>query len=332
MGPPELPGGNSRAVRRTLRGSIRASMGPPELPGGNYRGSAMIWPDEAVLQWGRRNYPAETWAPSEGQVKNDVTLQWGRRNYPAETWPSGEKEASRQGLQWGRRNYPAETSIDRRRNLVQALASMGPPELPGGNLPSGAATSAGWSKGFNGAAGITRRKLTHGPMDAPVTIVLQWGRRNYPAETRRSTTCRWRGRRGFNGAAGITRRKLPQVASSSQAAMLLQWGRRNYPAETLPDPAAVVNRYSASMGPPELPGGNGGAEDEGTPLEPMLQWGRRNYPAETCGVCRGRRRPAWRFNGAAGITRRKPTRKQYLTFRKIELQWGRRNYPAETRA
>ena len=41
---------------------------------------------------------------------------------------------------------------------------------------------------------------------------------------------------------------------------------------------------AASMGPPELPGGN--AEKRGTVGAPAasLQWGRRNYPAETAWI------------------------------------------------
>ena len=61
-------------------------------------------------------------------------------------------------LQWGRRNYPAETSLVKGRGDVHRRASMGPPELPGGNA------------------------LTHGARLA-LKCALQWGRRNYPAET-----------------------------------------------------------------------------------------------------------------------------------------------------
>ena len=86
-------------------------------------------------------------------------------------------------------------------------ASMGPPELPGGNL---AADEAG---------------------DA-VIISLQWGRRNYPAETLTASWVLSTGLLSFNGAAGITRRKQVAFRCSSGCGPLLQWGRRNYPAET----------------------------------------------------------------------------------------------------
>ena len=85
--------------------------------------------------------------------------------------------------------------------------------------------------------------------------MLQWGRRNYPAETR-----------GTNAT--------PPVRYSA-----LQWGRRNYPAET--------SQADGRM---------------------ALQWGRRNYPAETDAPSLVSARSAVCFNGAAGITRRKPTR------------------------
>ena len=158
-------------------------------------------------------------------------------------------------------------------------ASMGPPELPGGNCQAATAALEA-SMGFNGAAGITRRKLEES---------VSW----------------LGGVVGFNGAAGITRRKL----------------------EGCDLPGAGAS--SASMGPPELPGGNGDADSEEGHRAPLLQWGRRNYPAETTparippprcarasmgppelpggnrGTSRRRCTPFPSFNGAAGITRRK---------------------------
>ena len=260
MGPPELPGGNARPWAVLRQEGERASMGPPELPGGNGLVVASI--DEFIYE-----------------------LQWGRRNYPAETRHAGNIPCvSYSVLQWGRRNYPAETI-----------------------LRSGRRMRAG--RCFNGAAGITRRKL--GGIDGrlPPLPLLQWGRRNYPAETavavpsaippvhlrfngaagitrrkrRRYRSVRGRSRRCFNGAAGITRRK--------------------------PDRGAVQghHRQFASMGPPELPGGNPGSAEWGQVEGALLQWGRRNYPAETSPIA--------------------PTDPRSHR----ALQWGRRNYPAETR-
>ena len=137
------------------------------------------------------------------------------------------------------------------------LASMGPPELPGGN---------------------TERAM----LDAMESARLQWGRRNYPAETLSGAVDRYRAAHGFNGAAGITRRKHDLMQQ----------------APPLPE--------EASMGPPELPGGNTIAAIIRPIGVAMLQWGRRNYPAETPG---------------RGGDRRHQARM---------LQWGRRNYPAET--
>ena len=61
---------------------------------------------------------------------------------------------------------------------------MGPPELPGGNE-------------------------TLDVTEPPQVLPLQWGRRNYPAETKD---------------------KSPKDILRD----MLQWGRRNYPAETEP--------------------------------------------------------------------------------------------------
>ena len=208
---------------------------------------------------------------------------------------------------------------------------MGPPELPGGNSPhpptprrqprrfNGAAGitrrkptlvsahDAARRSSFNGAAGITRRKpcwssgrsgaaspASMGPPELPGGNRrrprpancdgrrLQWGRRNYPAET------------------------APHRAGPCPSAPPLQWGRRNYPAETAPRATLRNQLLPASMGPPELPGGNYvSAVRSFKSNETLLQWGRRNYPAETL------------IGTMAGWSQQ-------------SLQWGRRNYPAET--
>ena len=84
---------------------------------------------------------------------------------------------------------------------------MGPPELPGGNTLTDLRTT------------LDERRL-------------QWGRRNYPAETAQPQVeipfgCRlqW-GRRNYPAETRIV------VRSCHGAEPRLQWGRRNYPAET----------------------------------------------------------------------------------------------------
>ena len=160
-------------------------------------------------------------------------------------------------------------------------ASMGPPEFTGGNRRD-AHERRGRGGGFNGAAGIHRRKPVRKGREAPhrpgcfngaagihrrkrttdtpdssAIRMLQWGRRNSPAET----SSGWSGR--------------------SANASRLQWGRRNSPAETYsPSDFAIAirscfngaagihrrkpgsrggradRRHVASMGPPEFTGGN----------------------------------------------------------------------------
>ena len=135
-------------------------------------------------------------------------------------------------LQWGRRNYPAETPDDAANTVTLALASMGPPELPGGN-----GADVGNQRSTHDCASMGPPELPGGnttvsPLAMFVTFLLQWGRRNYPAET------------------------LKEAAADLQTAEKLQWGRRNYPAETPADGQPWGRPAGASMGPPELPGGN----------------------------------------------------------------------------
>ena len=182
MGPPELPGGNARAATRPLRrvrlngaaGITRrkpnvpregrrrggASMGPPELPGGN-----------------SRLPPASSVAPQPPQ--------WGRRNYPAETCRGGLAIRQTASPQWGRRNYPAETSVTVEEWRRRSSASMGPPELPGGNILWGSVPAA-WAA----LASMGPPELPGGNVEGVEAIstldeLPQWGRRNYPAETAR---------------------------------------------------------------------------------------------------------------------------------------------------
>ena len=331
-----------------------ASMGPPELPGGNPAATLRSGRRCSPLQWGRRNYPAETdgvdavqplhslasMGPPElpgGNAALVATTRMVPRRFNGAAGITRRKPVAPSTstvsvavLQWGRRNYPAETSLTELLCQLAFLASMGPPELPGGNRNSHGRTVRTYT-GFNGAAGITRRK--------PLLAAVEGGG----------------GKRRFNGAAGITRRKRvmqgradpgqlasmgpPELPGGNARKLIgnclrrwalqwgrrnypaetadctvrvyfdrseLQWGRRNYPAETLLQPAGSLPEPAASMGPPELPGGNAVGIGFSAHTAVSLQWGRRNYPAETS-------RPLW-----------SPYRLS------LALQWGRRNYPAET--
>ena len=245
-------------------------------------------------------------------------------------WPKIEAALAMLPLQWGRRNSPAETWRSRW-------------------------TASSWRQGFNGAAGIHRRKLIAKPYHTTGVSVLQWGRRNSPAETLLklnlvvnlqyasmgppeftggNTTPAGRSRCSltrFNGAAGIHRRKRPK--------MILRGGLHGI----------------ASMGPPEFTGGNSQRSRSRSGRERWLQWGRRNSPAETSGSPPPRQLVARCFNGAAGIHRRKLVVEIHVGGQmlcasmgppeftggntsflaecvpwKVALQWGRRNSPAET--
>ena len=230
---------------------------------------------------------------------------------------------------------------------------MGPPELPGGNYH------------IVGEVGATLVVLQWGRRNYPaetvatevllglLQVLLQWGRRNYPAETTDFSFCEIT-ILSFNGAAGITRRKQPPRRPLGGGDLPASMGPPELPGGNHYRP--VLNRRArhASMGPPELPGGNSRPGVPSVVATCPLQWGRRNYPAETTidrssTVARatlqwGRRNyPAEtrvavtllgqgsnRFNGAAGITRRKPRLSSCWQTRGYRLQWGRRNYPAET--
>ena len=233
---------------------------------------------------------------------------------------------------------------------------MGPPEFTGGNLLARAIRQSELLPGFNGAAGIHRRKLYHRPQKLFMKKLLQWGRRNSPAETTAETElsdC------STNASMGP-----PEFTGGNLAA-----------ADAFVGGGAV-----ASMGPPEFTGGNI-ARLLKVSVSSVLQWGRRNSPAETRGGRTCHRRSGSRFNGAAGIHRRKPgtvsagrsrrllasmgppeftggnpdiaaidcctikcfngaagIHRRKPTFRSLTptrisaLQWGRRNSPAETRS
>ena len=112
---------------------------------------------------------------------------------------------------------------------------MGPPEFTGGNGELEANTDATdtllqWDRRNSPAE--TDENV--GGMGAAIT--LQWGRRNSPAETSRNGHGGDHRRRRFNGAAGIHRRKPMAVVEDEIADTALQWGRRNSPAETPAQP------------------------------------------------------------------------------------------------
>ena len=331
MGPPEFTGGNNENLQKRISNMESASMGPPEFTGGNWR-PAPCWASATfLLQWGRRNSPAETLrAPQPNTLRRVASM-----GPPEFTGGNGQPIA----IPWTRIGcFNGAAGIHRRKHAfggawfsVAASASMGPPEFTGGNeayerghvyrvVPSfnGAAgihrrklwRSAGRAASpascFNGAAGIHRRKHQGGYAPFGGRGLLQWGRRNSPAETwgmggereRRAPKLQW-GRRNSPaetwGMGGERERRAPK----------LQWGRRNSPAETSAMPPAV---------------------GDGRPL----QWGRRNSPAETGSPPADQERLPLRFNGAAGIHRRKRDKVLHYGTPLPPLQWGRRNSPAET--
>ena len=226
-----------------------------------------------------------------------------------ERWQDRDSGRNR-SLQWGRRNSPAETGG------IRGRRARNPP-------------------GFNGAAGIHRRKLPIRQAEGCVAGIasmgppeftggnppppaaggrrrqsLQWGRRNSPAETDHE----W--------------------AETGPERGALQWGRRNSPAETaltskrrssgswcFNGAAGIHRRKLSDDRPPHVPllssfnGAAGihrrklgGGDALGRRGGATLQWGRRNSPAET-----------WKAPNDE-------------TRRSLRLQWGRRNSPAETRA
>ena len=190
MGPPEFTGGNPPEDHAA--GSLRhaASMGPPEFTGGNAVIPTIDTILRRLLQWGRRNSPAETVVVRGHHSSILIKLQWGRRNSPAETWACRQpwacpctsfngaagihrrkQESDRLTyrsclvLQWGRRNSPAETHVWWTERQGRAALQWGrrnsPAETPRRTGCGGS------SSGFNGAAGIHRRKRAPGSRRQP---------------------------------------------------------------------------------------------------------------------------------------------------------------------
>ena len=164
-------------------------------------------------------------------------------------------------------------------------------------------------RSFNGAAGIHRRKHTEPPRDPPESKLLQWGRRNSPAET--STT-----------------------APVCSLTVRLQWGRRNSPAETYNESMRPSgSRYPLQWGRRNSPAETADRRRVSPTRIESLQWGRRNSPAETATDQRGCRPTPrllqWGRRNSPAETQVTRDRSRLAS---ITLQWGRRNSPAETRS
>ncbi len=182
-------------------GSV-ASMGPSAFTDGN-SSSAHRPSSQSQLQWGRRRSPTEIrgvfrdhcglLASFNGAVgvhrrkfRRPDTLRaltiasMGPSAFTDGNVATAVNTPSSRELQWGRRRSP--TEIPRR----------------------GASTS--WSRRFNGAVGVHRRKWEAATPPVRPGALLQWGRRRSPTEIRRDRDCRRR-YRSFNGAVGVHRRK-----------------------------------------------------------------------------------------------------------------------------
>tara|TARA_B100000609_G_C17220775_1_gene439885 strand:+ start:3101 stop:3937 length:837 start_codon:yes stop_codon:yes gene_type:complete len=166
MGPPFLRGGEF-VIHDDPRTSGEASMGPPFLRGGEDHSKGLKKIDlQARLQWGRPFYGAERVWDNE---------------YSSTFWVGFNGAA----LFTGRRG-----SLFQEKGLDDALASMGPPFLRGGEL-----TREIWDDFWD------RYEM------------LQWGRPFYGAERRSSRRVVFGTRRRcFNGAALFTGRRADVFA------------------------------------------------------------------------------------------------------------------------
>src|SRR6185437_3271981 len=161
---------------------------------------------------------------------------------------------------------------------------------------------------FNGAAGLRRRRRLH-------RVDVQ------------------QGLRASMGPPAYADGDTPDGVTVGGGLALLQWGRRPTPTETYRRrlPALVERRASmgppayadgdlysshaenivthASMGPPAYADGDVEQVVPGAVAVAALQWGRRPTPTETPQTSRGSPSTT-RFNGAAGLRRRRPTGKR----------------------
>src|SRR6185437_7075916 len=137
MGPPAYADGDLRGSVDGRPSPRLASMGPPAYADGDDGQKLLRKQSPELLQGGRRPTPTETVLVLR-RLLDDVELQWGRRPTPTETktgrWPATPAAE----LQWGRRPTPTET----RRAPVSRVYT---------------------SPGFNGAAGLRRRRRWPSP-------------------------------------------------------------------------------------------------------------------------------------------------------------------------
>ncbi len=300
MGPPHVRGGDVIQELSKLPLVIDASMGPPHVRGGDlvdalchlFEFAASMGPPH-VRGGDSQAKPPTPWS---------TTLQWGRRMFAAETdsWTGG---AARAGwLQWGRRMFAAETRYRRRPGAPRSRASMGPPHVRGGD-PHQAGRVAHSQAASMGPPHVRGGDLLQ-EIDPRFSLMLQWGRRMFAAETR---WWRWR-------AAALSRASMgpPHVrggdvklALHPQDVSMLQWGRRMFAAETSP---GRTHRLASTR----------------------LQWGRRMFAAETATWAADRLVITRCFNGAAACSRRRRDGRPGCVRARGRLQWGRRMFAAET--
>ena len=234
-------------------------MGPPELPGGNLSAGFDHAEPQRALQWGRRNYPAETHLPRDS-VSVRAVASMGPPELPGGNTSAREESDGDRGASMGPPELPGGNPASRRQWCGRiGSASMGPPELPGGNdrmnrrkrttttnASMGPPELPGGNRRRRAGRGLRLGDASMGPPELPGGNI-----QSMTTAMRVCCTC-------FNGAAGITRRKLLTDIGVEIEGQTLQWGRRNYPAETgqVARRLLVAEGIEASMGPPELPGGN----------------------------------------------------------------------------
>ena len=321
MGPPAFTGGNATTGRAPAR--------PNGLQWGRRRSPAEIlwWSGSLGSSAGRFNGAAGVHRRKLGSTNTAPPRLAGfngaagvhRRKYQDRRQARHRLDAS-----MGPPAFTGGNSAATERAEKLARASMGPPAFTGGNSGRRAQRAGHrpvlqWGRrrspaeisrcvrgsncgaGFNGAAGVHRRKY------------------GAPGPERRALFRASMGPPAFTGGNECVKcgSRLQEHASMGPPAFT---GGN--------DPQRPVRplRLLASMGPPAFTGGNiVGAQ--ATATSARLQWGRRRSPAEIYerGVSRDGHGC---FNGAAGVHRRKSA--NWPPWRlATALQWGRRRSPAE---
>ena len=156
MRPPDLPGGNQGGIRDGRNTQCRASMRPPDLPGGNDRrlrraraeGRASMRPPDLP---GGNLSDAET---SGNRIASMRPPDLRRKLYQVERWTERLSHRFNEAAGFTRRKLVGTTATD----CQYPIASMRPPDLPGGNNVLSIWTCDKPSACFNEAAGFTRRK------------------------------------------------------------------------------------------------------------------------------------------------------------------------------